>query len=85
MPRARTLFLAALLLLIVGVLAERLIVSDEERVEAAYEALVATVENERGTELANRITGGFQFDGPSPVNRGDADDAGCAKGQESTS
>ncbi len=75
MPRARTLFLAALLLLVVGVLAERLIVSDEERVEQAYEALVAAVENERGTEIGSLITGGFGFDGPAPVNRGDADDA----------
>ena len=75
MPRARTLVLAALLLLVVGVLAERLIVSDEERVEQAYEALVAAVEGEQAGELEGLITGGFQFDGPSPVNRGDADDA----------
>jgi hypothetical protein len=75
MPRARTLFLAASLLLVVGVLAERLIVSDEERVEQAYAALVDAVENEQATQIASRITGGLKFAGPSPVNRGDADEA----------
>lgn len=75
MPRARTLFLAACLLLVAGVLVERLLVSDEERVEQAYDALVAAVENERAAELAALIAPRFQFDGPAPVHRGNADDA----------
>lgn len=75
MPRVRTLLLAGLLLLVVGIGVERLIVSDEERVEEAYAALVAAVEAERTADLATLLGATFQFAGPPPVERGDRDEA----------
>lgn len=73
--RARTVLLIVLLLGIVGVAVERLIVSDEERVEQAYAELVTAVEDEQAGELAQRLGATLKYDGPAPVGSGDRDEA----------
>lgn len=75
MPRARTLLLAVLLLIVLGVGLERLIVTDEERVEQAYAALVAAVEEERAGDLAKLLSAALRYDGPTPVGKGDFDES----------
>lgn len=65
--------LSVLSLFAVGVLVERAIVSDEERVEMAYDVLRAAVEEESAAQLEPLLTPDFSFSGPAPIQRGTRD------------
>jgi hypothetical protein len=65
--------LGALALVGLGVVIERLIVTDEERVEAAYAALRAAVQEESEPALAALLTPDFSFTGPPPIGAGTRD------------
>ena len=66
--------LALLLALLVGVVAgviERAIVSDEERLEAAFLAVLSAAEDESSARLNALLLDTFRYLGPAPVERGD--------------
>ena len=73
--KARTALLLSILVLVTAVAIERLIVTDEERVEAAYAAIVAAVEAEQPGALAAGFAATLRFVGPAPVGSGDRDAA----------
>ncbi len=75
MPRALTVALAVVLLLLLGGLAERLIVTEEERVELAYAAIVSAIREERAADLATLIAPTLPYAGPAPVGSGDRQEA----------
>lgn len=54
-----------------GLLIERVLVSDEERVERAYDRLRSAVQDESSTGLQAMLTDDFSFSGPQPVGTGD--------------
>ena len=74
MNRTVLLAIAAVVLVALGALGvERWHVTDEERVEMAYDALRAAVEAEDGDALDMLLTADFSWSGPRPIHSGERD------------
>lgn len=63
------------LLLVVGWrLVDKLVVTDEERVVEAYDALRAAVVEERASAIGPLLTSDFSWESPPPINKGERAD-----------
>ena len=67
--------LGAVLLLLLLLLIERLHVTDEERVEAAWNELVAAMQDEDAGRMRARLAEDLRYKGPSLVGQGDKAEA----------
>lgn len=73
--RPRTVILAGIALLGLGLLIERWSVSDAEALEAAWADLLEAVAQERQTDVAARLGPGLVWEGPELIGGGDRDAA----------
>ncbi len=71
MKTVRLVILGVVLLGVLGLLVERWHVTDEERVEAAWQDLVEAMQNEDRGRMAARLTPDMTFSGPARVGEGD--------------
>ncbi len=75
MKTVRLVILGVLLLGVLALLIERWHVTDEERVEAAWQDLVEAMETENRGRMAARLTPDMTFSGPARVGEGDREQA----------
>lgn len=74
-PTLRQVGLVVVVVILASVLADRLIVTEEEEVEAFVRAFVSAMEREDAAAFDAALAPAFHFKGPDPMGEGDHDAA----------